>query len=71
MKLPTTTYSEDEKITTFHTGRFHYTAEDNKVIVSKTGLTSLDIELIASYEFANNDDAVDNAYKMAFKQANY
>ena len=71
MKQPTSTYSEDGKIVTFHARKYHYTAEGNAVIVSRTGSSPIDVEAIAIYEYKDNDEAVDCAYKMAFKQANY
>lgn len=71
MKQPHSTYSEDGKIVTFHAGKFHYTAEDSKVTVSRTGLSPIDVEVVAFYEYKDNDEAIDCAYKMALKQANY
>lgn len=70
MKQPHATYSEDGKIVTFHAGKFHYTAEGNKVTVSRTNLSPIDVEPIEHYEYKDNDEAVEGAYNMALKQSN-
>jgi hypothetical protein len=61
-------YTDNGKIFTYHAGKFHYSIEDNTVLVTKD--TNRGIETINLYTYKNYDQAETAAYRMAKLQAN-